>query len=354
MTTSPRAARLPEIDWLKGLAILWVVCIHAKLGASTFLYEYTVNRAVPIFLVLFGVTSEFWWRRSLETRTPSVTTRMWYASRFGRLVPPFWAMAAVWWAFVLRFDGRDALHLGVQKAAATFAGYAPWIGTSWFVTVVFQLVVVFPALRWLWLRGGARISLALMAALSAVCVWYLWSIVEAGRWLFGNDVPEPGWYYFWIFSPRVFWQVASGVFIARRWGGRPSRRISLAMAAITLLSACVAVAVRANPDDPFYAPLKQQTIQYLADVPLAIALLGAFVHVPTPEFVRRSLSWCGTHSWGIYLGHLLVHEVLHLRGIAPETGPELVRALYALFLFVCGAGLAAVGSRFRKWISRRS
>ena len=54
---------LPELDWLKGFSILSVVCIHAKLYADTAAFNGVVNRAVPIFLVLFGVTSELWWER---------------------------------------------------------------------------------------------------------------------------------------------------------------------------------------------------------------------------------------------------------------------------------------------------
>jgi peptidoglycan/LPS O-acetylase OafA/YrhL len=346
----PRSAHVPEVDWLKGLAILWVVCIHAKLCETTLFYEYGINRAVPIFLVLFGVTSELWWTRSLEAE-PTTTVRRWYVTRFLRIVPPFWAMAAAWWACLLSFDLTRAFRVGFGEAVATFASYAPWIGTSWFVTILFQLVILFPALRWYCVRAGAMITLSATAALSSACTWHVWDIVAAGKWLLGNNVVEPGWYYAWIFVPRTLWPVAAGVFMARSWGGRPSARVSVAMAILTVLSAIIATIIRGNPHDPFLSPLKQQVIEYLADVPLSIALLGAFGHVPLPGILRRFLAWCGTHSWGIYLGHMLVHEALHMRQITPETGPTFIRAIYALFLFLAGAMLAAAGARLRMLIA---
>ena len=56
--------RLTEIDALKGIAILWDFAIHAALFSGTFFATHVINRAVPIFLVLFGYTSTIWWKTS--------------------------------------------------------------------------------------------------------------------------------------------------------------------------------------------------------------------------------------------------------------------------------------------------
>ena len=52
-----RVQRYKEIDILKGVAILWVLLIHARPLVGTFLGDFVVDRAVQVLLVLFGITS---------------------------------------------------------------------------------------------------------------------------------------------------------------------------------------------------------------------------------------------------------------------------------------------------------
>jgi peptidoglycan/LPS O-acetylase OafA/YrhL len=330
-------AHVPEIDWLKGFAILCVVCIHAKLGEGTLFFEYVVNRAVPIFLVLFGVTSAL-------SRDGARRTRLldWYRPRLRRLVVPLWAMATAWWAAVLHFQQAQALHVGWPEAVATYAGYAPWIGTSWFITVILQLVVVYPALEAFVDRTGLALSLALGALSCVVCIWYVWDIVAAGVALLGNNVPPPGWFYFWIFSPRVLWDVIAGIAVARRFQGRPDAITTGSAILLTLVGVFAAERVRAM-QDPVMAAVLHQMLGYLRDVPLTVGLLGLFRLLAPLRPLTRVLAWFGLHSWGLYLGHLLVHEVLHMNGVAPETGPTAIRAIYALILLVSGVLLTQCG-----------
>lgn len=341
---------MPEIDWLKGFAILCVVCIHAKVYDSTLLFEHVVNRAVPIFLVLFGVTSELWWGRPGQAGSPRGSRlREWYVGRARRLLPPLWAMATAWWLGLLYFGGDGALRVGWMEALATYAGYAPWIGTSWFITIILQLVVLFPGLRWLWLRVGPMVSLPAMAAICVASAWYVWDIVAAGRWLLGDNVIEPGWYYAWIFVPRVFWPVAAGVFVGRWWVGRPPPLIAAASLVLVGLGVYVCIRLRHAPDDLILGPFRRQTVEYLLDVPLTVGMLGVARLLLPLRLVARALTWCGIWSWGIYLGHLLVHEVLHVMlGITPEGGPEVIRVIYAVFLFIVGTGLAVAASAVRR------
>src|SRR5260221_8137169 len=136
--------RVPEIDRAKGLAILLVIGIHAKIAEGTLVHEQIVSRAVPIFVVLFGLMSELSFRRERETGRPLFR---WYLRRLERLYVPVWGMAALWWLAVL-YTKRPPLPVDGWSAALTFLGYSPWIGPSWFVTLVVQLVLVFPLLHW--------------------------------------------------------------------------------------------------------------------------------------------------------------------------------------------------------------
>ena len=73
---------LPELDRLKGFAIACVVCIHAELYSHTLFFDRIVNRAVPIFIVLFGVTSELWWKRAQAAEADRSPVARWYRTRF--------------------------------------------------------------------------------------------------------------------------------------------------------------------------------------------------------------------------------------------------------------------------------
>lgn len=345
-----RPEHLTEIDALKGFAIISVVCIHAKPFATTWLFDRVTNRAVPIFLVLFGITSELYLSK-LAGRVTGFGSllRTWYVGRFFRLVVPYWAMAAAWWALAELSGYAPFLHLGWPELLGTFIGYAPWIGTSWFVTVILQLVVILPFYRWIAIRARLVPSLVVSAAITSASAYYLWNIVELGKAIFGEDAPEPGWYYQWIFSPRVLWHVTAGLFLARISGGRIGPRATAVSVMLALIGMWLVGVARGGPSDLFLGSLRQQAVQYLVDVPLAFALLGGFRWVKVPLLIERPLIWCGRFSWGIYLGHLFVHESLHMHHIDPERWDDMERLVYAAFLLAAGALLAVSAD----WARRR-
>jgi peptidoglycan/LPS O-acetylase OafA/YrhL len=335
---------LPEIDWLKGFAIVAVVCIHAQLWAGTFIFHQLIDRAVMIFMVLFGVSSELWWQRE-QTRRPETVTRRWYSGRLKRILPGYWAIMAAWWLAVALWGRPEhSTLLGWRQVLASFLAYAPFIGTSWFVAVILQYILVYPALR----RAPRLISWPLTLAIAALTTWASgwWSldIVDAGKALVRDRTPGLVFYYRWIFAPRVLFHVVVGLLVARWWGGRVSRKatlIALGLSAVGIVASLVARGAR----NDVYGPMRELSIAQLVDVPVAIALLGLFRWVPPPERVRGALAWCGLHSWGIYLAHLLVHELTEMAGFDPEPQPQLVRALYALFLLASGVVLAGLAAR---------
>ena len=55
--SAPTRPRWAEIDLLKGLAILWVLLIHSRALGDGPGFLYVVNRAVPLFVILFGLNS---------------------------------------------------------------------------------------------------------------------------------------------------------------------------------------------------------------------------------------------------------------------------------------------------------
>jgi peptidoglycan/LPS O-acetylase OafA/YrhL len=183
-----------EIDRAKGWAILAVVCIHARLLEGTVAFEHVINRAVPVFLILFGVTSELWWRRRErdDSSSSGSITVSWYRARLTRLFPPLWAMATAWWLVAIATGGAYTFAWGWGDAIVTYAGYSPWIGASWFVTVVLELVLFFPLLRALATRRGPWAALARGAVASGLSGWNVYAMVEAGGTGVAGGVPGRG------------------------------------------------------------------------------------------------------------------------------------------------------------------
>ena len=346
-----RVEHIPEVDWLKGFAILCVIGIHSKLYDDSLFHQHVVNRAVPMFLLLFAVTSELWWQRTAAMSTEE-RLRAWYGRRLRRLYVPVWGMASLWWMVAIAFRTDRAMGLGIPELLQTFVGYSPWIGTSWFVTIVLQLVLLYPLLRWAFELLGPVIVLPATAALCWFSGMDMVPIILLGKSLLPRHVPEPGFYYIWIFVPRVFWNVAAGYFVAHWWSGRPPRVATIVATLIAATSIYVVQATHNLPGDAWVGPARRQTILYLYDVPLTVALLGWFRALARLPRLTRFLTWCGLSSWGIYLGHTLVHDLLHsVAHLALETGPDGLRIAYALVLLGCGAGLAALGDRIRRAFS---
>ncbi|HMJ10738.1 MAG TPA: acyltransferase family protein [Polyangiaceae bacterium] len=147
MSETHAAQHDPAIDVLKGLLIVLVILAHSGLGQGSWLGEHLLIRAPFAFMVLFGVTSSLWWQHRAAKDSHRGLSRRWYATRLPRLYPPFLLMIACWWALASYFDLERLLPgFGAPEVVASFAAYAPWLGTTWFVTVLLVYVLLFPAL----------------------------------------------------------------------------------------------------------------------------------------------------------------------------------------------------------------
>jgi peptidoglycan/LPS O-acetylase OafA/YrhL len=276
--------RSPAIDMVKGLAILWVLLIHARpLGESAFFYN-VVNHAVPIFVVLFGLNSELWWRRR---RLPD-DLWTWYRSRARRILVPMWGMLLVFWAMVA-VAHPPGIDLTARRMMLQLSGYLAQVGTGWFVTMIVQMVVVFPLFRAVERRWGLGVLLAGgFACMFTVLYYRFWMVAHWG--MFGALV----------FSPRFFGHVAFGMLLARyldRLG------IGAALVSAALIAPCVAVRQGFIGSFPLIAYTDR-----LVELPLTVLLLALCGLAPRLPLVTAALVWLGQSSYGIYLGQLLVHN----------------------------------------------
>ena len=329
----PRPAdRVAAIDMVKGLAILGVTLIHARAWTGSLPMSLVFAHSVEIFVVLFGLNSELWFRRHAGPGR----TRSWYVRATKRVLIPVYAAVVAWWVLVaLLRPPVEFAEISADLPLRHAVGWLSQIGTGWFVTLLIQLVLLFPALHWLARRIGVYPLFALSFVVTMPTLMFhhaLRAELGVGTWLF--------------FSPRFFAHVAFGMVLAGR-GGRIRRR-GLAMALAFLV--------------PLYAwqlrlwwPEMRVFGNRFVELPLTVVLLWIMARLDGVSLLERSLSWLGRHSLGLYLGQMLAHNAFVYRfggsctlygcvGGVYEKFPGWLYAilLFAGSLFFLGLGHAAL------------
>jgi len=314
-----------ELDAVKGAAMLAVLLIHGEPLVGSYIHTHLINRAVPVLLVLFGASSELWWLRR-SAQPPLLTAREFWSARLRRLLPPVWAALLIWWVVKLYVVPGPVPRW--SWIPAHVLGYIPQVGTGWFVTLILQLVLLFPLLRVV----SDRVGLAVCAAVSlAGLIWCHLNALDVVHWmrvLLVDSAPVAGFfvfYYLWIFAPARFFSLLAGIWLARR-----SLRLPLVWSAAALACVLIGAWVQERLLESSYA---RNALAAVLDVPLTIGLLG-LMRLARPAALRGGLCWLGRESWGIYLGQLIVHSTLHER-LNPGDSPGL-RWLYCGLLLAAG------------------
>lgn len=269
---------------VKGWGIIGVTFIHSTvLGLESLPMTLLFVHAVPVFLVLFGVNSQGWFER----REPAGRATVWYERSFKRILIPTWATLVVWWLLALAFR-PETVRITISLPLFHLFGYLKQVGTGWFVTVIIQLVILFPLFFWLARRVGKIPFLALCAVATIVPLLYVQpirAVLGLGGWM--------------VLSPRFFLHVAFGMLLAPYVGrlGRPAIVVALvAYAALAIIQESMTV-------QPFV-----RIANRLLELPLTVLLLAAMPLVARVPTLEASLSWLGRHSLGLYLGQLLTHN----------------------------------------------
>jgi peptidoglycan/LPS O-acetylase OafA/YrhL len=276
--------RIVAIDMAKGIAIVWVILIHAEVLQQRWAMDYLVNHAVPIFLVLFGVNAEQWWRRHGAS-----DLGLWYRRYLRRILLPVWGMLPVWW-LVGHWLQPERVRVSWRIVAANLAGYLPNVGTAWFVTLILQLVLVFPLLHWAAQRiGGGAVLAGGLVCLVATVAWQTWL-----WWRLGP-------FNLLAFAPRMLGHVTFGLVLASRLD-----RLTLRAGLVATLLWALLAAVQ---ETAALAPLRGYA-ERLMDLPLTVALLVLMDQLAGIRWIARPLAWLGVNSYGLYIGQMLVHNLV--------------------------------------------
>ncbi len=161
--------RLPEIDELKGVAILLVVLYHAG-GTLVWANLLHGDLGVDMFVILSGI--------GLALGRPATGAREFFVRRFWRILPAYWIVLSAYWALNSHFLEKKytALEVGLHYLGvhALFGDvYAMGINDSfWFITLILGLYVLYYALRKLLADPGKLLLAGSIISVSLAMLYF--------------------------------------------------------------------------------------------------------------------------------------------------------------------------------------
>src|SRR5215207_2414801 len=348
---SPAVSRLgyrPELDGIRGVAILLVVLVHLRdwprggfLGVDVF---FTLSGFLITTLLL-----EEWRARG------SISLRHFYARRSLRLLPAVTVLLVAYCAFAVATGGP---YLGTRLAGVAYgASYtANWpqafgsafpeqeIGFLWTLAIEEQFYLLWPGLLLIGLHAARlsprRLTVAICCLVAAIWAWRLVLTADdvAGRRIyFGTDTRLD---QLLLGAALAAWFVRRPVSARGSWPLRLAGWAGVAYLAWRLF-------------DSIYFRWWYPTV-WIASIGLAAAAVLAWVVTgssPTLGWLLglRWLRWIGTLSYSLYLWHVPAIRAVD-RSVLSQTGP--LRAVAGLALSLL---LAAASYRFveRPFLRRR-
>lgn len=271
---SSTGQRQDEIDWLKAIAIVTVVYIHAYIRWTN---SPTQIEQIRTVLTAAAVPAFFFASGLLTTLRPAALR-----PRLTRLLIPYCVASSL--ALALQW-GRDPTHMTLQDTmwdllTGNAVGIYYFVFSLLAITLMTQPLLGAPT----WMRRcalAAALGIGLLEA-SGIVTWpFYWSLRSPGRWL-----------GFYLLGAEIAALKTGGATWLR---GAAFPRICFAAAAASACLACFAT----GPS------LQIGLLVYAYCLVVGIAL--AFADRPAPVPVR----WLSEASYTIYLYHIfIVQEVL--------------------------------------------
>jgi peptidoglycan/LPS O-acetylase OafA/YrhL len=271
----PPGARLPEIDRLKGLAILLVLYNHAT-GALRVTDWVHGEVGVDIFLMVSGFT--------LALNSGRLSAGQFFQRRFLRIFPAYWVALALFLAGNAHFfaDHRPAadiwLHIFGLQGFGRPEYFASINDSFWFISIIVLLYPIFFCLR----RhlGDLALIAGVGSLLTAgVCGYYLHTRNAGGLLHLGVRLPD-------LFIGMIAGQLASG----RKSEFRFSLILALGLAAFGYVSVIQGV----NFGDPAAG---------MGWIVVFLWIDRLLVRSPAADGYASLFSFLGLYSYEIYLLH---------------------------------------------------
>jgi len=339
-------ARIPGADGLRAIACLLVVWHHTaqKLNPEGLpplagLLQFLGMRGevgVSMFFVLSGclLSLPFW--ASFVERKPFPSIKRYSLNRAARIAPAFWLnliicniLAVV--MFNLEFNWQKFVSAFLFINSYHFSTFFPTEvnGPLWSIGLEVSCYLLLPIVLYLifriarstaWAYVGLLTAIVTLQALNPVIIKVFMTDNDQKGWQFGIDGGAKQWIPYWnistFFSQFLIGSLAALVIVhLRSKETKPTGIFDFAFIA-TAIQAIILVVSRLTPgwEDSF----TQQP--YLSPF-FAILMAGLLVFGSHSKYVSRALdnrlfSWLAKLSFGIYLWHAVVIEVIARKFVA--------------------------------------
>lgn len=340
--------RLPGLDLLRSIAIVWVMLFHSFLVGGLGPGFAWLSRfgwaGVDIFFVLSGFLIGSQLLRTMQRGEP-LDLRAFYWRRAWRILPAFAVVLAVYVAFpVLREE--PGLQAWWQFATFTLNllidyGRNQAFSHTWSLCVEEHFYLVFPLLAW-WLTR--RLSATRFGGLCVGLV-LLGIALRTGVWLHDDATQPPrNWYIEDIYYPT--WMrldgLLMGVVLAALSVYRPALWARLQSRSTLLMLGGVAAAALAFTLFRDRTGLAANAVGWPL-LSFGFGLLVLSAAAPRGWLGRCAVpgaGWLAAASYSLYLSHKLVMHAVHewLLPLLPLQGLA-VFPIYALTILLVGAAL---------------
>ena len=346
-------ALMPELDVIRGIAILSVLIFH---GFGDALYIPVARpvwqRAVMAIVAqgwagvnLFFVLSGFLITGILldSACRPGYYSRF-YARRALRILPAYYLMLLVilCWGYAEGTPARTVVEFGALSLVY-LSNVSPMFGVAflypllWSLSVEEHFYLLWPALVRNFSRRALALAAALICAIEPVLRWY--DLAHGGNNWWAGSHHGGSYMYTWMMADGLALGALLALFARSRWC---RRRNCIWLAAITLAFSVVATATSVFVPKPLGFCLRATVVNYFALALIAGALwLGtgahrAWVNIPL-------LAFYGYISYGLYLVHGFILSVYCavVARFAPSLNPGLDFAKICLATVV-GSAIATV------------
>ena len=346
MGKSLAAARIPGADGLRAIACLLVVWHHTaqKLNPEGLpplagLLQFLGMRGevgVSMFFVLSGcLLSVPFWAAFVE-REPFPSIKRYSLNRAARIVPAFWLnliicniLAVV--MFNLEFNWQKFVSAFLFLNSYHYSTFFPTEinGPLWSIGLEVSCYLLLPIVLYLifriarstaWAYVGLITAIVVLQAINPLIIQVFMTDNDQKGWQFGIDGGAKQWLPYWnistFFSQFLIGSLAALVIVhLRSKETKPTRIFDFAFIA-TAIQAIILVVSRLTPgwEDSF----TQQP--YLSPF-FAIFMAGLLVFASHSKYVsqvldNRLFSWLAKLSFGIYLWHAVVIEVIARKFVA--------------------------------------
>lgn len=213
----------PQLDFVKGIAIIAVLVLHTLnvqqlYGAH---WQFHIQQAVPIFFVVLGITS------LITFSNKSLFSTAYFRRRFERMIFPFLLIFLVVLVEVAIITFGKAhypklANLPIYWGWQIAIGLLPYSGPgNYFVTIMLQFIFVAPLIMWLYRKSpvvmlvtlfGIDLAFELAAPyifvgndyLYRACIFRYFAAIALGLWI-GNEFLATGKVSFWNRRSALIW-----------------------------------------------------------------------------------------------------------------------------------------------------